>query len=297
MIEYLFAPFQLPYMERALLSLVVLGVAAGLIGMFVNLRGLEFISDGLTHAVFPGIVIGYVLGDQRGLMIGALIAAVTAATVLTWVAKRGTGHDAGIAVVLTATFSVGILVVSTSTNYVAELEALLFGRLLTVTDEQLVQNLVICTVAVIAVILTFRAQLFRAFDTAGATAAGYRVFALDLVLNVAIALVVVSASRTVGNLLVLAFLIIPAASARNLTHRLGALIPFAIVLAVGSSWFALVVSFDASITADLQLSPAGTVVLVMTLVYALTLLWRFGVLRLFTATTRRQEIARAGGRQ
>ncbi|MBK5239008.1 MAG: metal ABC transporter permease, partial [Actinomycetales bacterium] len=71
--------FALPFMGRALIVLLVLSVAAGVIGVFINLRGLEFLSDGLTHAVFPGIAAGFVLGGRDGLYVGALIAAIAAA--------------------------------------------------------------------------------------------------------------------------------------------------------------------------------------------------------------------------
>src|SRR3954452_10060879 len=137
-------PFALPFMARALGVLLALAVVAGVVGVLVNLRGLEFISDGLTHAVFPGIAIGFVLGDRDGLFVGAVITAVLAAIVLTMLTRRGVASDAAIAIVLTAFFSVGVLVVSRQSDYAGQLDALLFGRLLTVTEADVWRTAAIC---------------------------------------------------------------------------------------------------------------------------------------------------------
>lgn len=201
--------FALPFMARALLVLVVLSLVAGLVGVLVNLRGLEFISDGLTHAVFPGIAIGFVWGGRDGLFLGAMLAALVAAVVLTLVVRRAVTTDAAIAIVFTAMFSVGVIVVSRETDYVGQLEQLLFGRLLTVSPTEVWQAIAVCGVALLIVGLTLKEQAFRAFDRGGSAAAGYRPLLLDLLLNAAIALVVVAASNAVGNLLVLAVLIVP----------------------------------------------------------------------------------------
>ena len=73
--QMLFGAYALPFMSRALVAMLALALVAGLIGVLVNLRGLEFISDGLTHAVFPGLAIGFVAGGEPGLVIGATVAA------------------------------------------------------------------------------------------------------------------------------------------------------------------------------------------------------------------------------
>lgn len=274
-LDYLFGPFLLPYMSRALLMLLILSATGGVIGVFVSLRGFEFVSDGITHAVFPGLVIGYAFGTQRGLLLGALVAAVVAAVLLAWLIRLGISQDAGTALVLATTFSVGVAIVSTRTSYVAELEALLFGRLLTVTAAQLAQAAVLTALAAALVLATARGQVSLAFDRTTALASGVRALATDLVLNIAIALVVVSASNAIGNLLVLAFLILPAAIARNLTGRWGWMIPLSMAAAAVVSWLALVLTFDLSVIRGVQLAPSGTVVLLMTAVYLATVAWRY----------------------
>ena len=269
--QWLIEPFALPFMARALGVLLALAVVAGLVGVLVNLRGLEFISDGLTHAVFPGIAIGFVWGGRDGLFLGAVITAIVAAAILTLITRSGVASDAAIAIVLTGFFSVGVLVVSRQSDYAGQLDALLFGRLLTVTDADLWRTVAVCAVAVVAVLATLPGQVFRAFDRRGSEAAGFRPLALDLTLNVAIALVVVAASSAVGNLLVLAVLIVPGAVARLVTLRLGALFPVAAVAAALAAWLGLAIGFGASVGGDVALPAGSTVVVTLVALYAVVL--------------------------
>jgi len=254
--------------------LLVLSLVAGIVGVLVNLRGLEFISDGLTHAVFPGIAIGFVWGGREGLFAGAIVAAVLTAVVLAVLMRRAVPVDAAIAIVFTAMFSIGVIVVSRETNYVGQLEQLLFGRLLTISVVEVVQTLVICAIALLLVGVTLKEQIFRAFDRTGSSAVGYRPFVLDLVLNVAIALVVVAASSAVGTLLVLAVLIVPGAVARLVTVRLWLLFPVAAVFAAVAAWVGLSLGYLASVGAGVNLPSGATVVLVLVAGYALALAGR-----------------------
>ncbi|TFC41865.1 metal ABC transporter permease [Cryobacterium sp. TMT1-21] len=264
-------------MTRALVVLGALSLVAGVVGVLVNLRGLEFISDGLTHAVFPGIAIGFVWGGRDGLFAGAMVAALFAAVVLTLIVRRSVSSDAAIAIVFTAMFSVGVILVSRETNYVGQLEQLLFGRLLTVSPIEVIQTVVICGIALLLVAFTLKEEVFRAFDRVGFAAYGYRPLALDLVLNVAIAFVVVAASSAVGNLLVLAVLIVPGAVARLVTARLWLLFPIAAGFAALGSWLGLALGFQASVQSGIDLPSGATVVLVLVAGYAIVLLLRLAV--------------------
>lgn len=273
-LDSLTTAFALPFMGRALIVLLVLSVAAGAIGVFINLRGLEFLSDGLTHAVFPGIAAGFVLGGREGLYVGALIAAIAAAVVLTLLSNRKVSSDATIAIVLTAMFSLGVIFVSRSSDFSGQLESLLFGHLLTVTASEVVITSVVAVVALLLMAVTFRGQLFLAFDRSAAAAAGYRPLVINLTLNVAIALVVVAASSAVGNLLVLAVLIVPGAVARLVTGRLSLLFVVSAGFAMLASWIGLAVAFGLSVSADVAIPGGATVVLVFVLGYVLMLGWR-----------------------
>jgi manganese/iron transport system permease protein len=111
--------------------------------------------------------------------------------------------------------------------------------------------------------------LLRAFDPAGAEARGYRVLVLDLVLNLAVALVVVAAVRAVGTVLVIALLVVPGAAGRLLSDRLAGITLAAIVTAGLAGWLGLVASWQASVNHGLRLASGATVVLVLVLLYSL----------------------------
>jgi len=273
--DALFGAFAVPFMGRALVVMLVLAMVAGVVGVLVNLRGLEFISDGLTHAVFPGLAIGLAVGGTAGLLPGAAVAALAAAVVLTWLVRAGITSDAAIAIVLTATFSVGVIVVSRSDDYAGELEALLFGRVLTIPPEEVLPLVGVCAIALVAVALTLKQQLFRAFDAGGSRAAGDSALTLDLVLNASVALVVVAGASTVGTLLVLALLIVPGAAARLVTQRLWLLFPAAALFAALAAWFGLATGFAASVGAGVGLPAGSTIVAMFVAGYAVVLLGRW----------------------
>ncbi len=277
--DALIGAFALPFMSRALLVMLVLAIVAGVVGVLVNLRALEFISDGLTHAVFPGLAIGLAAAGTSGLLPGAAVAALTAALVLTSLHRAGVTSDAAIAIVLTATFSIGVIVVSRSDDYAGELEALLFGRVLTIPPAEVLPLVVVCVIAVLAVVLTLKQQVYRAFDPRGSRATGDSAFVLDLTLNGAVALVVVAAASTVGTLLVLALLIVPGASARLMTQRLWLLFPVAAGFAAVAAWLGLAGGYAASTGAGVDLPAGSTVVAAFVALYGIVLLVSAGAMR------------------
>lgn len=270
--EVLVEPFQLPYMARALVELVLLGVLAGTVGVFVLVRRLAFVSDALTHTVFPGVVIGYLLAGDNGIFVGALVAGAVTAVALTLLTRgRRVTEDAAIAVLLTSMFSIGVVLVSRRSSYTADLTAFLFGRLLTVSVTEIVQTAVVGVVVAATLLVAGKELVLRAFDPEGARAQGYRVDLLDLVLNVLVALVVVAAVRAVGSVLVIALLIVPAAAARLVTHRLAAIGVLAAVIGAVGGWLGLVASWSASIYGGLRLGSGATVVVAIVAIYLVVL--------------------------
>ena len=274
----LLTAFTLPFVSRALITVLVLAVAAGVVGLFISFRDLEFVTDGLVHAVFPGLVVGYLMGGSAAILPGALVAGVIAAVLLVFVAKRNSvGHDAAIVVMLTSMFSLGIVLVSKQEGYVAQLESLLFGHLLTVTDIQLVSVTIVAALACSIIFCTWRAQLYRAIDETGFRAAGFHPLRTDLWLNIAVAMLVVAGVQALGNLMVLALLVVPMAAARQMTNRLGLLIPVAIVVSLVSGIMGLTASIWASFGFDRNASAGACVVLIMIAFYAIAAVARIAV--------------------
>ena len=265
-------PFTAPFMARALTELALLAVICGPVSVFIFVRRLAFTSDALTHTVFPGVVIGFLAGGPDGIFAGALVAAIATAVVLTLLTRGGAlSDDASTAVVLTAMFSVGVVLVSRRSSYTSDLTSFLFGRVLTVTPRQLTETAVLAVVILTMLAISARALTFRAFDPAGAAAAGFRLGWLDLWLNVMVALVVVAAVRAVGTILVVALLIVPAAAARLITARMPAMALTGAGLVLLAGYGGLLISWTASVGHGIALTSASTVVLLLVGGYLLLL--------------------------
>jgi len=261
-----------PFMVRAFAELALLALICGPVSVFVFARRLSFVADALTHTVFPGVVVGFAAAGTEGIFGGALIAGVLTAVALTLLTRAGLlSDDAATAVVLTAMFSVGVALVSRRSSYTSDLTTFLFGRILTVTPRQLAETAVLAVVILALVAVGARAWIFRAFDPAGAEAAGFRTAWLDLALNLVVALVVVAAVRAVGTVLVIALLVLPAAAARTVTDRLPAMAAVGTMLTLLAGYAGLWVSWTASIDYGVRLTSATAVVLILVLAYAVLL--------------------------
>jgi manganese/iron transport system permease protein len=264
-----------PFMVRALAELLLLAVLAGVVSTFVLIRRLGFVADTMTHTVFPGVVIGFLAGGPGGVFPGALVAAAVTAALLTLLARsQRVTDDTAMAVLLAAMFAVGVVLVSRRTSYRADLTAFLFGRLLAVTPTQLAQTATVAAVVLLTLALLAKELRLRAFDPQAAAAMGYRVWALDLVLNLSIALVVVAAAQSVGTILVVALLVVPAATGRLLSGRLAVIAAVGVLTAAAAGCLGLLISYQASVGYGLSLAGGATVVLALVALHLLALLVR-----------------------
>jgi len=270
-------PFEPAYMQRALVAMLLLSLLSGVVGVVVQLRRLAFMTDAMTHTVFPGVAIAFFMGDS--LFVGALIAAAASAVVLTLLARHPRiDEDALVAFVLATFFSVGVIVVSRNRTFTADLNQLLFGRVLTISTRDVVEIAIVCVLS-LASLYALRKELWlRSFDPVGATALGYPTVVIDMVLNLLIALVVVAAVRAVGTALVVALLTTPAATARIVSSRITTMMALSCVIGALGGWLGLVISYDASIHYDVRLAAGATTVVVLTVVFA-TVAMAFALVR------------------
>lgn len=268
--QLLIEPFQVAFMQRALLAVLVLGVLAGAVGVFVVLRRLAFVGDALTHTVFPGVVVAFLIGQS--VFLGALAAALLSALLLSAVTStRRVTPDAGLAILLTSFFALGVVLVSREPSYTADLSGFLFGRILAVDWAVLLQTLVVAAIVLTTLIALRKELLLRAFDPEGAAAMGYRVGLLDLVLNVLVALVVVAAVKAVGTVLVIALIIVPPATARLLVDRVAGMTAVSCGLGALGGYLGLAISYELSLQHGVRLASGATIVVVLVACFLLAL--------------------------
>lgn len=266
MLHYLTDPLQFEFMRRALLAVMLTGVVCGVLGSYVVLRGLAFIGDALTHAVFPGVVIAVALG--RSILLGALaVGLVTAAGIGIISRGRRVSEDTAIGILFAAMFALGVILVSSLATYQQNVGDLLFGQLLGVSQSDLYLAAGAAAIAVTTVLLLNKELTLIAFDREMAAAMRYPVFALDLLLLGLITLAIVVSLRAIGNILVLAMLVTPAATARLLTDRLLPMQAIAAAVGAVSGIIGLYVSFW------WNYASGGTVVLTATGIFFAVFVW------------------------
>jgi ABC-type Mn2+/Zn2+ transport system permease subunit len=240
--EWLTAPLQQELVRRALIELALVGVACGVVGVFLVLRGLSFLAEALGHSVLPGVAIGYLTRTSLGAW--GLAAALLASWGIGLLARRfRLGGDAGVAIVFTGAFALGLAIISATGSYARDLNAILFGEILAVSETDLWVSVGAALIVLLGIGLFFRPLVLISFDPIGAAALDLPVGRLDLLLFGLIALAATAALSAVGNVLVAALLIVPAATARLVVRRIAGLVALSAAFAVLSGAAGLYLSY------------------------------------------------------
>ena len=203
-----------PYLLRPIVILGLLALAVGPASTLVNLRRAEFSAETMVHGVFPGIVVGMAVGGREAIIPGGAVCAALIAAALTVASRKQRHSEATTAVLLTAFFSLGIVISLRIGDMSGQLESLMFGRLLDITPSRMTVSALVLVVAAALLALTWRAQVAVAFDREATRVSGIPVTWIDIAFNAALGAIVVAASTAVGVLLVVGYLIVPGAFGR-----------------------------------------------------------------------------------
>ena len=200
-----------PYLLRPIIVLGLLALAAGPASTLVNLRRAEFGAETMVHGVFPGIVVGMAVGGRGAIIPGGAVCAALIAAALTAASRRPRSSEATTAVLLTAFFSLGIVISLRIGDMSGQLESLMFGRLLDITPSRMWTSGAALVAAFLLLLATWRAQVAVAFDRESAAVSGIPLTWIDVAFNAALGAIVVAASTAVGVLLVVGYLVVPGA--------------------------------------------------------------------------------------
>lgn len=267
-LDWLTDPFLLDVQRRALLEVLLSGGLGGALGCYVIFRRLGFMADALSHAVLPGVVIAFLLTGAAGILYGALAAGAVAAVSIGLITRdRRIQEDAAIGVVLTGSFALGVVLISTVRSYATALEDFLFGNVLLVSPEDVWLTLGLSAAAAIILLIFHRRFVLRAFDPGLAEAMGLNGLLLDLLLLLLLAATVVVSLRAIGNILVVAFLITPAATARLLTVRVPRMLLFSAGIGAFSGLAGLIIAYH------LNVSSGSLIVCLSTLLFLAVLIF------------------------
>ncbi len=246
LVSFFVDPFRYEFMQRALLASVIVGVVCGVIGAFIILRGMALIGDALSHAVLPGVVIGFAFAGQQLhlLFVGAVVAGVLCTLNIGFV-QRNTRlkPDTATGVVFTAYFALGILIVSQLKRVHIDLQGYLFGDVLGVSTTDLWFIGVVGPVVLAAVTLFYKQLMLISFDATMASAIGLSVGRYHYFLMLLLTMTVVTSLQAVGLVLVVAMLIVPGATAYMLTHRLSRMLVLAAAFGASAAVLGLFLSY------------------------------------------------------
>jgi len=282
---WLLEPLQFGFMQRALLVSVLAALVCSVLSCWITLIGWSLLGDAVSHAVLPGVVLAYVLGLPFSL--GAFLFGGLAVALIGGV--RGTTRlkgDAAIGVVFTALFALGVVLISRIPSQV-DLNHILFGNVLGVTDSDIAQVLVVSAVTLAVALVKRRDFTLYAFDPTHAHAIGLNPRRIGALLLALLALTVVVALQAVGVILVTAMLITPGSTAFLLTRRFPRMLLTSAVLAVGSGLAGTYLSFH------LDTSTGGMIVVCQAALFLLAYLFAPGQ-GLLRELGRRRAAASAG---
>jgi zinc transport system permease protein len=254
-------PFELPFMQRALLAGLVVGVFAPLIGTFLVQKRMALIGDGVGHVAFAGVGAGLIAGVWP--IWTALAFAVAGAVAIEWLrARRRASGDVAMALLFYSGIALGVVLVSRANGLDAGILSYLFGQPLTVTDGEIAAIAALGAAIAATVILLRRALFSVVTDEDWSRVAGVPAGFLNSVLAALTAAAVVGAMRVVGVLLVAALMVLPVATAQLLARSFAGTMRWAVIVAAGS------VVGGLSLSRVWNLAPGGTIVLVAAALFA-----------------------------
>jgi ABC-type Mn2+/Zn2+ transport system permease subunit len=258
--NWLTEPFSSSFMQRALLATVIIGIVAPVVGTWVVLRRMANLGDAMSHGTLAGVGIAYAAGFN--VLVGAIGSGLLlAALLLFFTNARRVGQDAIVTVLGTAFFALGVVVIGRLDTGV-ELTHFLFGRVLTVTWNDIVVNAVLGVVAVATIVALFGELRLATFDHVHAEQVGVRVELVQGVVVVLLALVVVVSLRAVGTIMSVTMLVTPAATARVLTRTLRSMTIVGVALGLAEGVGGLILAYH------LDAPPGAAIGLLAALVFA-----------------------------
>ncbi|ACB52311.1 zinc ABC transporter, permease protein [Crocosphaera subtropica ATCC 51142] len=264
MLETLWESLQFDFMRNALFAGILVSIACGIIGTFVVINRIVFISGGIAHAAYGGIGLGYFfkINPIFGAIFFALLSALGMGLVVRKTEQRA---DSLIGVMWAVGMAIGIILIDLTPGYKADLMSYLFGSILTVSQENLMIMLVLDVIIVLVVSLFYKEFLAISFDPTFAMTRNVPVDSLYLLLVGAIALTVVMVMQVVGLILVIALLTIPAAIAGQFLKDIKYIMLVSIVLGMLFTTVGLMISYFFNVTSG------ATIILVSGTAYLISL--------------------------
>jgi len=260
----LLEPFQFEFFRNGTIAAVLVGGLCGLVGVYIVLRGMSYIGHGLSHAIFGGAVVAFVM--TWNFYVGAGVWGFVAAVLINQTVRRTRiSADAAIGVITTASFAVGVALISRYRNFTRSFDAALFGNILGITPEDVgvVVGVTMMTAAII--FFLYKQLLFTTFDAEVARVYGVKTEWVDTLFALVLAAALIVSMQILGVTLIAAALVIPAITARLLTDSFNRMILLSTLIGAWTGLAGMYLSYYVDVASG------ATIVLLQATVFGLVL--------------------------
>src|SRR5712692_2026476 len=258
-------PFQFEFFRNGFVAAILVGGLCGMIGVYVVLRGMSYIGHGLSHAIFGGAVLSYVM--DWNFYAGAGLWGFIAALLINQTTRRyKIGADAAIGIITTASFAIGVTLISRVRKFTTNFEAALFGNVLGVTASDVAIIALVAALTVAAVFFFYKELLFVTFDREVARAYGVKVEWVDTLLSFILAATIIASMQTLGVTLIAAALVIPPIIARLLTNSFSAMMLVSVFFGALSAALGMYLSFLVDVASGASIVLVAAAMFIATLI-------------------------------
>ena len=235
------------FLQKALITAIVIGIVAGAVGCFIILRGMSLMGDAISHAVLPGVALSYILGIN--FFIGAITFGLLASIIITYIKGNSIiKSDTAIGITFSSFLALGVILIGVA-NSSTDLFHILFGNILAVQDIDMWISIGVGIAVLLIIILFFKQLLITSFDPLLAQAMGMPVSFYHYLLMILLTLVSVTAMQSVGTILIVALLITPAATAYLYANSLKTMILLSSGLGALASVLGLFIGYSFNVAA------------------------------------------------
>ena len=263
-LEVLIEPFKYDFMIRSLIMAFISGVMLPLLGSFAINRNMGFMADAMAHATMPIIAVGVFLGFSISAL-GAP-AAILVALFLGFIIKNtNIGEDTSIGIIFSSFFALGFILIAVL-DVSINLEDLLFGQILAVSNFDVIIIFILFIIVATIFTVFYKQLLFYSFDPVGAQIRGLNTSFLNYLFLIMLSLAIIGSLQTVGIILVLSMLIIPAASAKLITKSFNRSILFGVIFGVIASVSGLLLSYYFNLPSGPSMSLVATGIFILSFI-------------------------------
>jgi manganese transport system permease protein len=264
-LQWFTAPLQYEFMLKAVLISGFVGMVCAVLSCYMTLKGWALMGDAVSHSVTPGIVLAYIL--HLPFALGAFVFGVGSVLAIGFIqSKTRIKEDTVIGLVFTGFFALGLVLISKNPSNI-DLMHILFGNVLGISDQDMIQTVVIGLITLATILVLRKDLLLFCFDPTHARSIGLNTTALYYILLTLLSLTIVVALQAVGIILVVAMLITPGAIAYLLSDRFDHMLVLSVLSGVFSSVMGTYISYH------LDASTGGCIVLLQTLMFVVAMIF------------------------